>query len=298
MIRKEIKIGIMVVVALFALIFGINYLKGFNIFMPTNSFYVRYAQLDGLEKSAPVFVQGYKIGQVRDITFDFTKKEPFTVLVALNEDMKIPKGSVFELFDDGLLGSKSIQILLNNSSTEYYSSGDTIPSSIASNLFSEVGESILPSVKNIIPRIDSLLYAAQLVIQNQSINNALLSLEKSSRDLEIISSVLKRTMQNDIPIITGNAKTISDNLVSTTQRIDNIDMVGIMSKLDSTMQALNNITGKIDSGEGTLGLLINDKTLFENLSNTSESANQLIIDLKKNPKRYVHFSIFGKKAKE
>ena len=296
-ITKEIKIGIMVVVGFFALFFGINYLKGFNIFVPSNSFYAQYKVIDGLEKSGPVLIEGYKVGQVNDISYDFSKEKPFTVQISLNNDLKIPKGSQFELFNNGLLGGKCIRIVLNKNSQEYYHAGDTITSSIAGSLMDEFESDILPSVKNVIPQFDSLLYAARLIAENQSINNTLKLLEISSKNLEESSAELKKAMQKDIPDILNNVKILTAGLASTTQSLDNANIDKTMQKIDNAMQNINDITEKIDNNTGSLGLLINDRTLYNNLTNTTDNANQLMIDLKENPKRYVHFSVFGKSDK-
>ncbi|GHT35596.1 mammalian cell entry protein [Bacteroidia bacterium] len=297
-ISKEIKVGIMVVVGFFALFFGVNYLKGFNIFIPTNSYYAEYAALDGLEKSAPVLIEGYQVGQINDIEYDFSKAKPFTVRVSLDNDLKIPHGSRLELFDDGLLGGKSIRIVLDKTQTELYHTGDTIASSIARGLMDDVTENIVPGVKGIIPQADSLLIAYRLLAQNQSIYNTLQSLETSGKNLEQISAELKKVLQNDLPVILKDVKTITGNLNSTTTDLDNANIAGTLNKLDSTLQNINNITVKIDNGYGTLGLLINDKTLYNSLNNTVNNADLLMIDLKQNPKRYVHFSVFGKSDKK
>jgi len=296
-ITKEIKIGIMVVVGFFALFFGINYLKGFNIFVPSNSFYAQYKAIDGLEKSAPVFIEGYKVGLINDIYYDFSKEKPFTVQVSLNNDVKIPKGSKMELFNNGLIGGKAIRILLNKKSQEYYHTEDTITSSIAIGLMDDVKNDIVPGIKEVIPQIDSLLLAVRPIAENQSINNTLKSLETLSKNLEQSSAELKNVMQKDIPYILNNVKMLTDNLASTTKSLDNANIAETLQKLDSTIQNINNITEKIDNDTGSLGLLINDKKLYNNLTNTTDNANLLMIDLKENPKRYVHFSVFGKSEK-
>ena len=297
-ISKEIKIGITVVVSFFALFFGINYLKGFNLFVPSNSFYAQYKAIDGLEKSAPVLIEGYKVGQINDIYYDFSKETPFTVQVSLNSDLKIPRGSQLELFSNGLLGGKCIRIVLNKHSQGYHRAGDTIPSSVGGSLMDEFERDIMPSVKNVVPQIDSLLFAARLIAENQSINNTLKSLEMSSRNLEQSSAELKKMMQTEIPDIINNVKILTANLASTTQTLDNANIEGTLQKIDNTMQNISDITAKIDNNTGSLGLLINDKALYNNLTNTTDNANQLVIDLKENPKRYVHFSVFGKSDKK
>ncbi len=294
----EVKNVIMVIVGLGALVFGFNYLKGKNLFVPSNSFYIKYEKLEGLEKSAPVTIKGYKIGQVNDIIYDFTQKEPFIVVVSLNEDVKIPVGSIFELTDDGLIGPKKIQIILDYLSNKFYEAGDTIPSIIAGNLFDAVEQDILPDIQKLIPQIDSLMRAVRALAEKPALQNTLESLEVSARNVEHVTGKFNTLMQNEIPVIVKDFNKVSSNFSEISESLNKADIGGTLATIDTTMQNLQTITDKINSDEGSIGLLLNDKTLYNNLTNTTDNANKLVIDIKEHPSRYIHFSVFGKSEKK
>lgn len=296
---REVKIGLMIVIGLGSLFFGVNYLKGINVFVPSNSYYVKYHQVGSLEKSAPVRIKGYKVGLVRDIITNFEEEPSFTVVLSLDDNIKIPVGSTADLYDDGLMGTKSIQLLLaKNESPSYYKPGETIPATVASSLFDKVQESVLPQIQNMIPQIDSLMMAIRLLAENKSIQNTLASLEVSTKNLEQTSADLKKMMHTDIPPIVANLNTTMTNFAATSANINKVDFAQTISRIDSAMNNVKSITQKINENQGTLGLLVNDKTLYQNLSNTTNNSNLLMIDLKENPSRYIHFSVFGKSNKK
>ena len=296
-ISREVKIGIMVIAGLAALFFGFNYLKGVNIFVPSNSFYATYARIDGLEKSAPVTIKGFKIGQVSDIQYDFTKKKPFVVVVSLNSNVKIPTGSTFVLGSDGLM-SKGIQIDLNTASNTFYAAGDTVTSTISGGMLDIAEQEIVPAINKMIPQIDSLLRVVRALAEHQALQNTLQSLEVTANNAEKISGKFNNMMQTDIPIIVKDFNTMSANLAEMTESLNKADLAGTLSTVDNLVQDLNLMTQKINNAEGSIGLLLNDKSFYENLSNTMYNADQLMIDLKERPSRYVHFSIFGRSDKK
>jgi phospholipid/cholesterol/gamma-HCH transport system substrate-binding protein len=295
---REVKIGIMVIAGLAVLFFGVNYLKGINIFTPSNYFYAKYENIDGLTKSAPVKIKGYKVGQVHDIIYNFNDKYPFTVVVSLNDDLKLPKGSRLELFNDGIFGSKNAEIVLAQNSNQFYQPGDTLQSSSRSGIVDNIQETVLPEVKNIIPEIDSLLVAVRILAENKALKSSLSSLEVSAKNLEQTSADLKNIMRNDVPAILGNVNTMTSNLSITSSNLSKVDFVKTVAQIDSTVSNIKSISAKINNENGTLGLLMNDKSLYTNLTNATNNANLLMIDLKANPSRYVHFSIFEKSEKK
>lgn len=148
--NKEVKIGLMVIIAIFLLYFGINFLKGIDIFSPTRSYYSVYEKLDGLETSSPVFIKGYKVGQVDKIQYDFSQQKPFVVKISIEKNIRLPEGTKIELFDNGLMGGKALQLILNQSDDEhYFQPGDTIPSQISVGLMGQITNSLLPKIENI-----------------------------------------------------------------------------------------------------------------------------------------------------
>lgn len=289
----------MTIGAILILYFGLNFLKGVDIFTPVNYYFTDYDNIDGLVPSSPVYIKGYKVGQVEDIKYDFLKETAFTVKISVSRDINIPQGTIMELFDDGLMGGKAIQLIyapLSNPAV-FCKSGDVLPSRKGSGLMDKIAGDMMPKIGAVADQADSLLRSVRLLIDGESVQNSLNALEKTSADLAVSSAALKIMMQKDMPailrdvnILTGDFKIVSGNLKK-------VDFASTFQQVDLTIRDLHSITRKINNGEGSVGLLLNDKDLYMNLVNTTNSADQLLIDLKKSPKRYVHFSLFGSKEK-
>lgn len=297
-LTRDVKIGVMTVVAIFILYFGLNFLKGVKIFSPITYYYAVYENVGGLVPSSPVFVKGYKVGQVEEIKYDFTRQNSFVVKISVSEDIILPKGASIQLFDDGLMGGKAIQLVYGpyNTSDAMYAPGDTLPAVVAGGLMAQLSGELMPKIESISTQADSLLRAVRFVVEGKALNNSLASIEKTTADLAVTSAQLKSVMKNDVPklmtdvhAITGDFKVISGNLRK-------IDYVSTFNQIDLTIRDLKTITKKVNDGEGSLGLLLNDKSLYVNMANTMSDADNLLIDLKNRPKRYVHFSLFGSKA--
>lgn len=295
---REVKVGIMAIAAIFVLYFGLNYLKGIDIFSSVNNYYAAYENIGGLVPSSPVYVKGFKVGQVEEVKYDFTKKVAFVVRVSVSKDIKLPKGTKVELFDDGLMGGKAIQLVYEpvNPNQEMYAAGDTIESQIGIGLMGQLSGDLMPKIESISTQTDSLIRSVRTLIESKDLKNSLSSIEKTTNDLAESSSQLKGMMKNDMPKILGNVNDITTDFKQISGNLKKIDYAATFASIDHTIANLNLISDKLNSSDGTLGMLINNKDLYINLSNTASSADKLLIDLKNNPKRYVHFSLFGKKA--
>lgn len=289
----------MAVVAIFVLYFGLNFLKGIDIFDKVSYYYATYENIDGLVPSSPVMVKGYKVGQVEEVKYDFTKEVPFVVKISVSDDIQLPKGTKIELFDNGLMGGKAIQLVFApvNSSQSMYANGDTVPSSVSGGLMAQVSGELMPKIDNIATEADSLLKSVRQLVESQQLNNSLNSIERTTSDLAATSAQLKKLMNNDVPRIVSDVNVMTTDFKQVSGNLKKIDFAGTVASINHTIENLNLISDKINKGEGSIGLLINDKTLYNNLSNTAGSADKLLIDLKENPKRYVHFSLFGGKSK-
>lgn len=292
---KEIRVGIMAVTAIFILYFGMNFLKGIDIFSRINYYYTTYEQIDRLVPSSPVYIKGYKIGQVEEIQYDFLKKTAFTVKISVSKNIRLPQGTIMELFDDGLMGGKAIQLQYTPQPNPsiFCMPNDTLPSQTVSGLPEQLVENLIPKIESITNQADSLLYSLRLLVNGKSVQNSLHAIEKTTENLAESSLQLKNIMNHDMPQLIRNVNGITDNFKEVSNNIKKIDFASTFQHVDLTIKNLNRITTRINDGAGSLGLLINDKQLYNNLLNTSNSANQLLIDLHQNPKKYVHFSLFG-----
>ena len=293
--RKEVKIGIIGITAIAMLFFGINYLKGVRMFHASSYYYVEYTDINGLSTSSPVFASGYKIGLVRDIEYNHANPGHVVVEVELDNDMKIPTHSRGELVTD-MLGNIKMNLILNLKSKEYYQPGDTL-SGIVNNGLMGVAEGIMPKVEQLMPKMDSILHSLNQLLANPSLSATLENTEKLTASLNVTTSQLNQFMQNELPLLTNRMITIAENVTVISENLKGIDYAGTMQKIDSTLYNVQALTSKLNNKDNTIGLLLNDPTLYNNLSVTTANAATLLEDLKAHPKRYVHFSLFGRKDK-
>lgn len=293
-LTKEVKIGLAFIVALAFLIWGINFLKGVNLFTPSNHYYLKYENIDGLVISNGVFIKGYKVGQVRDIKYDFTKKESFTIDILMNQDIKIPKGTIAYLFDESILGGKGINLVFTND-TKYYTSGDTLATDIEKGLMASLAN-IVPSIQSTINHADSLIISANTLVNSSEIKNSLDKFESIMTELHKTSRGLTTMINKQFPPIINNVNAICTDLKVVTDELSNVQYKDIITSLDSTLINVKEFTERLNSPDGTLGLLLNDKTLYNTLDTTLNSANSLLIDFKNNPRNYLY--PFGKKKKK
>ncbi|NDW11731.1 MCE family protein [Bacteroides sp. 214] len=290
---KEVRIGIVAIVALIILFYGINYLKGVQIFTPSSYFYVKYTNISGLTKSSPVFADGYKVGVVHDIEYDLKSPGNVIVAVEIDKDMRIPKGSSAEIVTD-MLGGVKMNLLLVNNLRESHAVGDTIPGTMNNGIMETVA-AFVPKIETMLPKLDSILTGLNTLIRNENIPATLESVKNITANLEITTSSFNHLLQKDIPQITGKLNTISDNFVEISSTLKEMDLTGMYTKIDQTLANVKQFTENLNNPDNTIGLLLNDPQLYNNLNSTATNASMLLEDLKNHPKRYVHFSLFGRK---
>lgn len=291
--KKEIKIGLIGILAIGLLIFGLNYLRGISMFQSSSSYYVKFANINGLPTSSPVFANGYKIGLVRDIKYNYAQLGSVIVEIDLDENMRIPTGSRGELITD-MLGTVKMNLLLDLESQTYFQPGDTLDG-FANNGIMGVAEAMVPQVELLLPKMDSILSSLNQLLANPALTATLHNAEKVTANLNVTTEELNKLMKNDLPKLTNNLTNISENVVTITNNLKTIDYATTMCQIDSTLHSIEILTHKLNQNDNTIGLLFNDPTLYNQLSTTATNAASLLEDLKEHPKRYVHFSIFGKK---
>lgn len=296
---REIKVGVLAVVCIFLLFFGFNFLKGVNIFSSMYSFHGVYDNIHGLEEQAPVLIRGYKVGQVDKIHYDFTKDSAFIVDVSINRDIDLPRGTQMALVADGLLGSMAIELQLPATySDNLCKSGETLPTTYIPGLVENLQVNLLASLENTIDGVDSLVNQLNGQLANDHLANTLANVDNISSNLTTVSHDLKGLMRNQVPQIVSNADTAVHSIKLIAADINRADISGTVARVDSAVAQVNTTLADINSDNGTLGLLLHDKSLYMNIDATVVSADSLLTDLKANPKRYVHFSLFGQKDKK
>ena len=290
--KRELKFGIIVIGALFLVYFGLNFLKGVNIFSSTYSYYAQYEYIGGLVVSSPVYVRGYRVGQVDRITHDFSQQKPFTVRFSVSRDIRLPKGTIVEKHDDGLLGGRALQLLKPMPADwtgDFYEENDVIASQIALGLMGELSSILLPTIEQFSNQADSLLRSIRSIIESESLQNTLESVEKATANLVVTTSQVNNIMANQIPQMLENTNRMIANFTRVGESVDNIvdnidvsEINKILSSLDRTIANVGETANNI--GNLSIGLL-----------QVSSSADSLLIDLRENPRRYVHFSLFGRR---
>lgn len=294
---REVKIALAFIITIVCIVVGINYLKGINVFEPGNRYYAKFDRLDGLVVSNNVMVRGYKVGQVSEITYDLSLEQPFTVTVLVDEAVKMPAGTQLVLRDDGLLGGKILDIVCGDDPTTFYASGDTIETRIDGGLMASVQE-LVPKLDGTIARVDSVLESVNDIAKSQELKNSLKSIESITADLRVSSAKLKYVMNNQVPQIVSDVNTITGDLRKVSGDLKQIEFAELFARIDHTVNNLQIFSDKLNSNEGTIGKLMNDNALYNNINTTVNSVNDLVVDLKANPKRYVHFSLFGAREKK
>ena len=292
---KEVRIGIAAIIALCVLIYGINYLKGIHLFKPSSYFYVKFQNINGLTKSSPVYADGFRVGIVRELYYDYDRPGNVVAEIDVEPDLRIPKGSSAELAAE-MLGGVRMNLLLATNPRERYQTGDTIPGGLNSGMLGQVGD-LVPQLEKMLPKLDSIMASLNTLLADPAIPATLHNIEHLTANLSATSGQLQTLMSNDIPQLTGKLNTIGDNFVTISDNLKEIDYAAAMQKVDSTLANVKMITDKLGSKDNTVGLLFNDPSLYNNLNATTANAASLLEDLRLHPKRYVHFSLFGKKDK-
>lgn len=295
---KEVKIGILAVASLALLFFGLNFLKGINIFNPSNFYYATYDNIGGLVETSPVFIKGHQVGQVREIKYDFTKEPSFVITLDISSDLELPEGTTAELFDNGLMGGKAIRIVYAPQTGQFEAVGDTIKSLVIPNFVNAISDQLIPKINTLLSSTDSLILSVRDITNSKQLKSSLASIEQSSANLEETTAKLKGVMNQDVPKIVKNVNTITTDFAQVGNNLKEVNLAKTVDGIDATILELKEVSRKMNSNEGSLGLLINDRALYDNLSNTSNNANLLVVDIKQNPKRYLNISVFGSKKEK
>lgn len=297
--RKEVLIGVSVLAALAILVFGINFLKGVNVLKAANYYYVTYDNVAGLAVSAPVTVNGYKVGQVRDIAYQYDNPGHIKVEISLDKELKLPVGTKAVIVAD-MLGTATISLEMTNVLT-YYKVGDEIPGMVSSGLMAEVTDNILPSVGNVVPKVDTLLSNANTLITDPALAASLQRLDHITTNLEATTITINRILAT-LPPITSDVKQITTNINHSTKELDylmkhlnDLPVDSVVISLQSTLDNLRGISDQLNkqmsNPNSSLGKLMNDPALYDNLNTTIGSLDSLFIDIKKNPKRYISIKL-------
>lgn len=296
---REIKVGVLAAVCIFLLFFGFNFLKGVNIFSSMYAFHGVYDNIHGLEEQAPVYIRGFKVGQVSDIRYDFSRDTAFTVDISINRDIDLPQGTRMALVADGLLGGMAIELQLPEQHGQALcESGTTLPTVYVPGLVENLETNLLASLGSAVDGIDSLVANLRGQLDNDHLERTLANVDLIAADWAVASRDLKRMMATEVPRIVDNVDSAMIDLRQVSADLNRANLAGTVERIDTVIDNVNLFVADLRSDSGTIGKLIYDKSLYQNIDAAVVSADSLLIDLKANPKRYVHFSLFGQKDKK
>jgi len=312
-VKTKIIIGSVFIVVIAILIIGVNYLKGIDFFNPDNTFYAVYPNVSGLKVSNSVTINGYKVGQVKTISLnpDFSG-----VLVAFSIEKKliIPDSTIAQIYSSDIMGTKAVKFILSDSKNTL-SNGDTLLSNTEKDLKEQVNAELLPlkrKTEDLISSFDSALAIIQNVFNEKTRENLSLSFESIKKTVKYLEETsltvdtLMTTQRGKLSRIFSNVESISANLKNNNEQLTNIinnfsavsdtlariQFVSVMEKAQKTLEQTNQLVEKINSGQGSLGMLVNNDTLYNHLEESAKDLDYLLEDIQQNPKRYLHFSVF------
>lgn len=297
-ITNEVKIAIVAVIGIIALFFGLNFLKGISFFNNEDDYYLSFSDISGMSTSSPIFADGYKVGTVKAIEYDYDHRRNTLVKIGVDKQLRIPKGSTAEISSD-LMGNVRINLLLANNPRERVNPGGTIYGGKELGAMGKMS-AMIPQVEKMLPKIDSILSSLNKLMADPAIAASLHNVQTVTGNLTVSTRELNTLMaqlNSQLPQMTGKANKVLDNTQVLTAKLAAVDVAKTMSEVDATLNNVNELTAKLNSNNGSLGLLMNDPSLYNNLNSTMKHADSLVVNLREHPKRYVHFSIFGKKDK-
>lgn len=297
-LTKEIKIALVAIVGILIMYFGINFLKGMNLFSTNNTYFITFDDIQGLGASTPIYADGYKVGTVDGLEYDYKENGPIKVKVDIVKDLRIPQGSKAEIVKD-LMGNLQVNLLLANNPRERVEPGGIIPGAVNGGMMDKAAN-LIPVVEKMLPKLDSILTSVNALLADPALAASLHNVETITSNLTVSTRELNTLMaglNKQVPGMIGKANGVLDNTNRLTANLASLDVQGTLNKVNQTLESAHQFTEKLNSNQGSLGLLMNDTKLYDNLTSTMGHADSLVIDLKAHPKRYVHFSVFGRKDK-
>lgn len=297
-LTKEIKIALVAIVGILVMYFGINFLKGMNLFSTNNAYYMTFDDIQGLGASTPIYADGYKVGTVDGLEYDYKENGPIKVKVDIIKDLRIPQGSKAEIVKD-LMGNLQVNLLLANNPRERVEPGGIIPGAVNGGMMDKAAN-LVPVVEKMLPKLDSILTSVNALLADPALAASLHNVETITSNLTVSTRELNTLMaglNKQVPGMVRKANGVLDNTNRLTANLASLDVQGTLNRVNQTLESAHQFTEKLNSNQGSLGLLMNDTKLYDNLTSTMGHADSLVIDLKAHPKRYVHFSVFGRKDK-
>lgn len=295
---NEVKIGLVAIAGVVILFFGLSFLKGLTMFSSGNNYFARFENISGVSASSPVYANGFRVGVVERIDYDYSRPDNIVAMLGLDRQMRLPKGTTVEITSD-LLGNVQLQLKMGNDMSSLLSVGDTISGAVQQSIMSKAGD-MVPQVEQMLPKLDSILASLNALLADPALSSSLHNVERVTASLTSTTQQLGQLsaqLNRQVPQMMSKADGVLANTEGLTRKLGDIDFQQTMQRVDATLGNLQQTTASLNNNEGTLGLMLRDPQLYNSLNATVRSADSLLNDIKQHPKRYINVSVFGRKEK-
>ena len=295
---KEVQIALVAIVGIVVMFFGLKFLKGMTLFSSADSYYAKFNNVAGLSVSSPIYSNGFRVGVVEDVIYNYDGTSEIVAKLGLNNKMRLPNGTTAEITKD-LMGNVELDLILGPNPVDQMEPGDTIFGHIQQSALSKAGE-MIPQIQQLLPKLDSILANVNMLLSDPALSQSLHNIDQITANLTSTTNELHHLSANlktQVPGMIEKADNVLANTNTLIKNLSDLDIAMTMAKVNNTLQNVEQMTAKLNSNEGTLGLLMRDQELYRNAASTMGHVDSLMIDLKQHPKRYVHFSLFGRKDK-
>ncbi len=294
---KEVKIALVAILAIVVLYVGMQFLKGLSLFTNDDTYYIHFSNVSGLATSSPVYANGYRVGVVRTIDYDYSRPDCIIASFDLDPKMQLHEGTHAEIVSD-FMGNVKLELQLGPATGRLLAKGDTIEGGLQAGLMTKAAQ-MLPKVEALLPKLDSILAGVQTLVTDPAISATLqnaeqltASLTTTARQLNQLTAQLNRQM----PQVMDKAQGVLDNTATLTGNLAQLDLQATMQRVDQTLANVQQLTAALNSPRGTVGMLLNDAQLYQNITATMRDVDSLLVDFKAHPRRYINVSVFGKKS--
>ena len=276
-ISRELRVGVLAVLCAVIVYFGLNFLKGINIFKSTSSYVGQYENVTGLTEQAPVLIKGYQVGLVESINYDFTQSQAFTVVVSISKNIQLPEGTLMALVANGLLGGTAVELQLPNGvSTDVYRHGDTLSTIVVPGLFETLEQGVLAKLDSVLGEANTLVASLNNSLEEGSLYQTLANVEQITSDLKVSGADLRHLTNKQLPTIMSKVDTTITGFAALATEVSEVNIVGLVDSVQGVISGVNNA---MNSHNGTLGLLLNDKTLYDNLNVALEDLDRAVLNV-------------------
>ncbi|MDO4790313.1 MAG: MlaD family protein [Porphyromonas sp.] len=288
--KQLFRIGIAGIIALAILYFGLNFLKGLNIFNREHIYYTSLENAKDVTISTPILIDGYRVGLVTDVEYDYKNFSGTNVEMSIDKKLNIPKGSYIIVRGNPLSGAELI--IIRSSNTNFHVPGESIGSKPTQDLLAQVSEELLPNLVRTVSKIDTLIAGVQDIIEKGNLPDTFREINTASHDISKAVRSLKHSIDAHLPGMMSDFRAGTASIASVTSKLDSLDYASTYAEIQSIAEQLNRLTQKLQQPDNTLGLLLTDRKLYEQINKLTLSADSLLVDIKAHPKRYVKFSLF------